>query len=81
MDRTIVVVDSWPKEEYQVIDMVTPVNDRTRSRLPLYFYFCRYGIKIIHWFAVVVGCDISESSSGIVGVEKPVEILARLPVV
>ena len=40
-NRTVVIVDSWPREEYWVIDMAPPVNDRTRTRLPLYFYYCR----------------------------------------
>ena len=38
-NRTVVIVDSWPKEKYRVIEMDTPVNDRTRARLPLFFYF------------------------------------------
>jgi hypothetical protein len=33
----VVIVGSWPKEEYWVIGMDTPVNERTRARLPLFF--------------------------------------------
>ena len=75
-NRIVVIVDSWPKEEYRVIDMDAPVDERTRARLPLFFYFNMYGLKIIHWFAAVVGCDISESSSGIVGAGKAAFIKA-----
>ena len=75
-NRTVVIVDSWIKEEYRVIDMDTPINDRTRARFPLFIYFCRYGLNIIHWFAAVVGCDISKSSSGIAGVGEVLFIRA-----
>ena len=74
--RTVVIVDSCPKEEYRVIEMDTPANDQTRACLPLLFNFRRYGLKILLWFAEVVGCDISESNSGIVGVGKAVFIKA-----
>ena len=77
-NRTDVIVDSWPKKEYRIIDMDTSVNrDRTRARLPLFFIFAAtHGLKVINWFSAVVGCDIFESSSGIVGVGKVVFILS-----
>ena len=39
-------------------------------------YFRRYVRKNLHWFAAVVGCDISKSSSCIVGVGKTVFVKA-----
>ena len=69
-NRLVVVVDSWPKEEYRVIDLDTPLSDSTRARLPLYFYFHRYGWKVIHWFAAAVGCDVSANGSGMVSVGR-----------
>ena len=37
-NRTVAIVDSWPREEYRVIDITTPVNDQTRARLPLFLF-------------------------------------------
>ena len=61
----VVMVDSYVKEEYRIIDMNTPVTEQTKDELPLYYYYKKYGIKIIHWWAAVMGCDISKEECGI----------------
>ena len=37
------------------------------EELPVYFYYHRFGLRIIHWWAAIMGCDISEMESGVVG--------------
>ena len=50
--------------------MNTPVTDQIKKDYPLYAYYHKYGIKIIHWWAAVCGCDISVNRSGIMGAGK-----------
>jgi len=59
-----VVVDNFNQETYRYIDMTVPITDKTMEEHPLYYYYHKYGIKIIHWWAATLGCDISESKSG-----------------
>ncbi|KAL7541138.1 hypothetical protein ACHAWF_006863, partial [Thalassiosira exigua] len=63
--KQVVIVDSYVAEEYRVIDMETPVEGEMKETLPLYFYYHRYGLRVIHWWAAVMGCDISIDESGI----------------
>eukprot|EP00573_Skeletonema_grethae_P007592 CAMPEP_0201711044 /NCGR_PEP_ID=MMETSP0578-20130828/58939_1 /ASSEMBLY_ACC=CAM_ASM_000663 /TAXON_ID=267565 /ORGANISM="Skeletonema grethea, Strain CCMP 1804" /LENGTH=253 /DNA_ID=CAMNT_0048200093 /DNA_START=2547 /DNA_END=3308 /DNA_ORIENTATION=- len=65
--KYVVIVDSWSKEEYRVIDMTTPVTEDIAKNYPLYAAYKRYGIKIIHWWAATMGCDISKDDCGISG--------------
>lgn len=60
-----VIVDSYPKEEYRVIDMTAPITPKTKEELPLYYYYKKHGIKIIHYWAATMGCDVSKDSCGL----------------
>jgi hypothetical protein len=40
--------------------------DKIEMCLPIYFYFCQYWGRIIHWRAAVIGCGISDKYSVIV---------------
>ena len=75
-NRLTVIVDSWPKEQYRVIDLDAPVSNETRVKHPLFFYYRKFGIKVFHWWAAVMGCDISENQSGITGAGKTTFYLA-----
>ena len=66
----VVFVDSFAKEEYRVVDMNTPVTDSMKDERPLYYRYHQHGIKVIHFWAAIMGCDISENASGIVGVGR-----------
>ena len=39
--------------------------EKTKNSLPLFYYYHRYGLFIIHWRAAIMGCVISEKGSGI----------------
>ena len=67
---TVVIVDSWPKEQYRLVDLRTPLAEGMKDTLPVYHYFHLYGWKVIHWFAAVMGCDVSVDSSGIDGMGR-----------
>ena len=67
---TVVIVDSWPKEQYRLVDLRTPIAEGMKDTLPVYYYFHLYGWKVIHWFAAVVGCDISVGGNGITGMGR-----------
>ena len=64
-NKYVVIVDNWGREQYRVIDLNAPVTEEMKSRLPLFYYYRRHGIHVIHWWAAVMGCDISEKGSGI----------------
>ncbi|KAL7552027.1 hypothetical protein ACHAWF_017125 [Thalassiosira exigua] len=63
--KIVVIVDSYSNEEYRVIDMEAPVDAEMKDTLPLYFYYRRFGLRVIHWWAAVMGCDISVNENGI----------------
>ena len=67
---TVVIVDSWPKEQYRLINLRTPLAEGMKDTLPMYYYFHLYGWKVIHWFAAVMGCDISVDGNGIDGMGR-----------
>lgn len=60
----VVIVDSYFKEMYRYFDMTLPVTDEIKKKYPLYHYRHRYGVKIFHWWAAVMGCDITKEKSG-----------------
>ena len=60
----VAIVDLWPREQYRLIDMRTPVTEEMKVKLPLYYYFHKYGWCVIHWWAAALGCDISQEESG-----------------
>ena len=66
----VVIVDSWPKEQYRLVDLRTPIAEGMKDTLPVYYYFHLYGWKVIHWFAAVMGCDISVGGNGISGMGR-----------
>jgi hypothetical protein len=55
----VVIVDDYAKEEFRVIDMTIPLSLEIKEKYPLYWYYKKYGIRVIHWWAAVLGCDIS----------------------
>mmetsp|Transcript_9285 Transcript_9285/g.13933 ORF Transcript_9285/g.13933 Transcript_9285/m.13933 type:complete len:185 (+) Transcript_9285:1-555(+) len=68
--QVVVIVDSYIKEQFRVIDMNTPITPQTKDDLPLYYYYKKYGIKVIHWWAAVMGCDITKEESGVKGIGR-----------
>jgi len=63
--KRIIMIDDYRKEEYRVINMDTALTDEVAQQFPLYSFYKKYGIKIIHWWAAVMGCDISVEDCGI----------------
>ena len=64
-NKKVIIMDSYFKQEARVFDMTVPVTEEIEEQYPLYAYLHKYGIVIIHWWAAVMGCDISVDSSGI----------------
>eukprot|EP00984_Skeletonema_dohrnii_P032075 scaffold25492_cov80-Skeletonema_dohrnii-CCMP3373.AAC.2 len=64
-NKIVVMIDNYHQEKYRIIDMTKPITEYTKDELPLYYYYHKYGIKIIHWWAATMGCDISEERCGI----------------
>ena len=64
-NQKIVIVDNYFKENARVFDMLVEVTDEVREKYPLYSYFQKHGIKIIHWWAAVMGCGVSKDVSRI----------------
>ena len=64
-NKLVVIVDDWGRGKYRVIDLDTVVTERMRNSLLLFYYYHRYGLVVIHWWAAIMGCDISENASGI----------------
>ena len=58
-NKIVVVVKSWFKETYRYFDMRLPVTEEAKQKHPLYNYYHSYGVEVIHWWAAVMGCDIS----------------------
>ena len=66
----VYVIDNWGREEVRVIDMETPLTDEVKEQYPLYAYIKKYGLRVVHFWAAVNGCDITEAESGISGIGK-----------
>jgi len=64
-NKIVVMMDNYHQEKYRIIDMTKPITEYTKDELPLYYYYCKYGIRVIHWWAAAMGCDISEERCGI----------------
>jgi len=64
-NTNVVFIDSYFGENWRHVNMNTPVTNQIKKDFPLYAYYHKYGIKIIHWWAAVRGCDISVVRSGI----------------
>lgn len=58
-NKIVVVVKSWFQETYRYFDMRLPVTEEVKQNHPLYNYYHSYGVEVIHWWAAVMGCDIS----------------------
>ena len=63
--RLVVMIDSYHAEKFRIIDLTVPVDECTKDELPLYYYYNKYGCRVIHWWAAVMGCDVSENQFGI----------------
>ena len=50
-----------------MFDMTVPVTDEIKDKYPLYCYYHKHGLKNLHWWAAVMGCDISENEYGFRG--------------
>lgn len=66
----MVIIDSCFKGTWRFFDLTIPVTDDIKKRYPLYHYYHQYGRKIFHWWAAVMGCDVSKEKSGILDVGK-----------
>ena len=66
-NHLVVIVDSYSKETYRVIDLCRELTEEVKGKYPLYAHYVRHGRKVIHWWAAVRGCDLSASVSGIKG--------------
>ena len=71
-NRLVIFVDNWAREEYRIMNLDVPVTNAMKTAPPIFYYCCRYGMRIIHWWAAVMGCDISKKESGIVGAGRGV---------
>jgi 5'-3' exonuclease len=66
----VIIVDRFGSELFRHIDTTIPVTGEIERKYPLYASFKKYGIQILHWWAAVMGCDISENGNGIDGIGK-----------
>ena len=64
-NRYVVFIDNWHREQFRVVDLNVPATAEMETKLPLFWYYRRYGFRIIHWWAAIMGCDISEKESGV----------------
>ncbi|KAL7537783.1 hypothetical protein ACHAXR_008074 [Thalassiosira sp. AJA248-18] len=69
-NKRTVIVDSYAHEKFRFIDMNTPLTDEVTANCPLYAYYCKCGLRIIHWWGAVMGYDLSEEESGIMNAGK-----------
>ncbi|KAL7554211.1 hypothetical protein ACHAWF_017633 [Thalassiosira exigua] len=76
-NKKVVFVDTWPREEFRVVDLSVPITEAMEEELPVYWYYRQFGIRVIHWWAAVMGCDISQNESGIIGA-GPTAFIAAL---
>jgi hypothetical protein len=56
----IMIVDNYSREEFRLINMDCEVTDETKEQYPLFWYYKKYGLQVIHYWAAVMGCDISK---------------------
>jgi hypothetical protein len=69
-NKFVIIVDSYTKEEYRVIDLHCPLTDEVKEKYPLYTYYRVFGLRVIHYWAACRGCDITESSTGLTGIGR-----------
>eukprot|EP00978_Attheya_sp_CCMP212_P027787 scaffold93977_cov62-Attheya_sp.AAC.2 len=50
--------------------MEEPLTECIEQHYPLYAFYRRHGVKVIHWWAAVAGCDVTELSNGVDGIGK-----------
>lgn len=75
--RLVVMIDSYHAEKFRIIDLTAPVDECTKDELPLYYYYNKYGCRVIHWWAAVMGCDVSENQFGIQDIGRETLLKAR----
>lgn len=66
----VVIVDSYAKEEYRIIDLSTHLTDEVMERYPLYYFYRKFGFVVFHYWAACMGCDISRDKSGMIGIGR-----------
>ena len=65
--RRVLAVDSYFREKCRDIDLTGEVTPEIATKFPVYAARHKFGLRIFHWFAAVVGCDLSEDKNGIKG--------------
>ena len=63
--QRVAFVSSWAKELFRYVDMAAPLTDDIAEKFPLFALYHRFGLRVIHYWAAVMGCDISVDKSGI----------------
>ena len=69
-NKFVVIVDSYTKEEYRLIDLLHPLTDEIKDKYPLYNYYHKFGLRVFHYWAACRGCDITKSATGITGIGR-----------
>ena len=74
----VLIVDSFKGQKWRFIDMSVTLDENLKEQYPLFYYYKRFSVKIIHWWAAVMGCDIShrETKNGIANADRAVFIAA-----
>jgi len=74
--KQIFIIDSWGNESFRLINMEEPLTDAIEKKYPLYAFYCRQGVRVLHWWAAVAGCDVSEVENGVDGISKGIMLKA-----
>ena len=60
--KIVVMIDNYAREEFRIIRMDTIISPDVKDNFKLYVAYQKFGIKIIHWWAAVMGssfvCDV-----------------------
>ena len=62
-NKVVVIVDDFAREKYRVINLDLAVFEKMKNSLPLFYYYHWYWLFIIHWWAAIMGCNISEKGA------------------
>ena len=69
-NKLVVLIDHYAKEEYRVIDMELSLTEDVEEKYPLYYYYRFFGLRVLHYWAACMGCDISPSKAGLAGIGR-----------
>eukprot|EP00978_Attheya_sp_CCMP212_P014184 scaffold36080_cov41-Attheya_sp.AAC.1 len=73
----IFIIDSWwGNESFRLINMEEPLTDAIEMNYPLYAFYCRQGVRVLHWWMAVAGCDVSEVENGVDEISKGIMLKA-----